>query len=261
METKQLYNNREMKSLRKYIGKQLVSFLRQDNYAHAGESEAIELVMSFYKSRKFDHILDVGCGLGGTSNYIKSKGHCNNISGFDIEDEAISYAKTLYPKINFFTSNVFEVSSVLKEKFDLLCLFNSFYAFNDHKKALEELFKITSHKGQIAIFDYSDPYIGKNTPLYRNGNNGKTPFVPIKLDKIHELMNNSGWQILTIKNLNDQYYFWYDELCKLLIKNKAKVIQNFNENAFNNALSTYDNLRSAIEKNDLGGAIVYAERL
>ncbi|WP_018300908.1 class I SAM-dependent methyltransferase [Fangia hongkongensis] len=254
------YNNRTMTSLRKYVGKQLVSFLRKDNFAHAGESEAIDLVMSAYNNHRFEHLLDVGCGLGGTAQYIKDKGWSKTISGFDVDSEAIDYATSTYKDLNFTCCDVFNVSNNISTSFDMFCLFNVFYAFSDQKKALHELSLIARKGAQLAIFDYSDPCEGKHTPLKRDGKDGRTPFIPVKLDTIETMLSDTAWRPIEIVDISDQYTHWYSQLCTLLIENKSNVIDRFNEEAFDNALSTYSKLTDAIQKKLLGGTIVYAEK-
>ena len=60
-----------MLSLRKITGKKLLSFLRDGDFAHAGETEAINLLMGQFRKKRIQYILDVGCGLGGTAHYLQ----------------------------------------------------------------------------------------------------------------------------------------------------------------------------------------------
>ena len=88
-------------------------------------------------------ILDVGCGLGGTAHYIQQQGW-GTVVGFDIEQEAIDYARKHYPDIEFMISDVIDVHTGLNNRqFDVLCLFNVFYAFSDQSRALQALHKVT----------------------------------------------------------------------------------------------------------------------
>ena len=87
-----------MISMRQYTGKNLVALLRGKNYAHAGEEEAISMVMNYFPKNKDQTILDVGCGLGETSAFIQNNGW-GLVTGFDIEKESIDYAQKTYPEI------------------------------------------------------------------------------------------------------------------------------------------------------------------
>lgn len=256
----ELYTDRPMISLRKYIGKQLVSFLRKGDFAHAGEDEAIELVMSYFKKDTKQTILDVGCGLGGTAEYIQNHSW-GNISGFDIEPEAIKYAQQKYPGITFYTCDVIEADKFIHEQFDILTLFNVFYAFSNQSLALKVLNKLTNINGEIAIFDYSDPCKNQTTPLFRAGSETITPFIPIKLNQIDELLDNTGWQISKVIDISEQYLAWYNHLIQRLLDSKADVLDKFNSQAFENALSTYTKIRDGILEGLLGGVIIYAKKL
>ena len=75
-----------MTSMRQYTGKHLVAFLRGKNYAHAGEEEAISIVLDEFPKKNDRVILDVGCGLGETANFIQKNGW-RLVTGFDIEKE------------------------------------------------------------------------------------------------------------------------------------------------------------------------------
>ncbi len=69
------------KPLRAYARKQLVSFLKKGNFAHAGEEgEAIDLAFANLPHSSKQGILDVGCGLGGTATYMQ-KHHLGQVTG------------------------------------------------------------------------------------------------------------------------------------------------------------------------------------
>ncbi len=73
-----------MLSLRKITGKKLLSFLRNGDFAHAGETDATNLVMSKFRKNRSQCILDVGCGLDGTANYLQEQAW-GQVFAFDIE--------------------------------------------------------------------------------------------------------------------------------------------------------------------------------
>ena len=132
-----------MLQLRQYTGKQKVSYLREGDVAHAGEMESIDVVMQSFSKDKDHNILDVGCGLGGTANYIQSN-EWGAVTGIDIEEQSILYAKQNYPDLDFYCVDATQVDKTLKNKtFDIIVLFNVYYAFYDQLKTLKALSKIT----------------------------------------------------------------------------------------------------------------------
>jgi len=253
-------NNNEHLSLRKFKGKKLVSFLRQGDYAHAGETEAIDRVMAKYQKNNQQLILDVGCGLGGTADYLL-KNNWGKVYGFDIEQEAIDYAKEKYPDVDFFVSNVINVHENTDLKFDILCLFNAFYAFHDQSLALRSLAKVAKENAKLAIFDYLDPCKEGNSPLFRSGDGGRSPVIPIRIDNIKKMLLDNGWQLDELVDISADYYRWYKKIVDQLVENKDEVINHYGELAYNKAHGTYDReICTAILDKTFGGVIVYATK-
>ena len=241
-----------MLSLRKYTGKQLVSYLRQGDFAHAGEQMAIELVMNKFKKVLKRQILDVGCGLGGTAKYIQDQGW-GTVTGFDIESESIQYATQRYPSVNFHVADVEHVDKLFTNiSFDVVCLFNSFYAFHDQNAALFALNKIAKTAADLVIFDYS-----VMTPQQNN----QMPFKPVIISDCQNLLTAAKWKLNEIINITDKYILWYEELINKLETNKMHVITKFGQDAYTAAYSTYSDIYNALLKERLGGVIIYAEKL
>jgi cyclopropane fatty-acyl-phospholipid synthase-like methyltransferase len=63
-----------MMRLNSYQGKRLLALARGADYAHAGETEAIDLVWSGLPKSRTQNVLDAGCGRGGTSGLRVPRG-------------------------------------------------------------------------------------------------------------------------------------------------------------------------------------------
>lgn len=242
--------------MRKYTGKHLGAFLRNQNYAHAGEEEAISMVMNKFDKKKEQTILDVGCGLGGTASFIQHAGW-GQVTGFDIEAASIAYAKKNYPNVNFYISDATKIAEIFHNNFDILCAFNSLYAFRDQTKALAALNMAAKPNARLAIFDYLDLCENSKNSLYRNEANG-LPFIPIKPSTIGEILKKAGWSLLEHVVINEKYEAWYSNLVSALVNNKEKVIKKFSINMYDSAHHRYTGILNAIIKKELGGVIVYA---
>ena len=245
-----------MESMRKYTGKHLGAFLRNQNYAHAGEEEAISMVMNKFDKKKEQTILDVGCGLGGTASFIQQAGW-GQVTGFDIEAASIDYAKKNYPDVDFHVSDATKIAKIFHNNFDILCAFNSLYAFRDQTKALAALNIAAKSNAYLAIFDYLDLCENVKNPLHRNETDG-LPFIPIKLSTIKEILKKSGWNLLENVVINKKYEEWYSNLVSALVNNRENVIKKFSINMYDGAYYRYTNILNAIIKKELGGVIVYA---
>ena len=247
------------KPLRAYAGKQLVSFLRKGDFAHAGEEAAIDLAFSHVAHSPEQSILDVGCGLGGTAAYIQNL-RLGRVTGLDIEKEAILYAQEKYPACVFHCCDVMNAAQVITQQFDLICLFNAFYAFSDQLAALKTLSKFIKMKGKIIIFDYSDPCIKEITPLFSAGDKNTPPFRPISFHGIDILLEQSGWKLLRKVDLSLQYVQWYTQLLDRLLENENETIRLFSQSLFQKAVTTYSSIKESLVKGLLGGILLYAER-
>lgn len=61
-------------SMSSATGKQILSLIRSGDYAHAGEEEAIRPTLDGVTPSPTRAILDMGCGLGETADYISRLG-------------------------------------------------------------------------------------------------------------------------------------------------------------------------------------------
>ncbi len=246
-------------ALREYAGKQLVSFLRKGDFAHAGEEKAIDLAFSTVSHKPKQTILDVGCGLGGTAAYIQNH-HLGQVTGLDIEKEAIVYAQQKYPEITFHCCDVVNAAQIITQQFDLICLFNAFYAFSDQLAALKTLNKLINTKGKIIIFDYSNPDSRKITPLFSAGDKNTSPFKPVSFQGIDSLLEQSGWQLSKKIDISLQYIQWYTQLIDRLLGNESEIIRLFSQSLFQKAVTTYSSIKESLVKGLLGGILLYAEK-
>lgn len=245
--------------LRWFQGKRLVSTIRGSDYAHAGEEEAIIKCLEPFQKDSSRLVLDAGCGQGGTAHYIQKSGW-GKVTGFDIESDSIEYAKIKYSDITFKTFDIDDVEeNSFNEMFNLICLFNSYYAFKDQENALNSLYKIAEKNCDLVIFDYTDLSTDKNNPLIVE-NNPKSNFTPIKLSTIENSIKKSGWSFINIKNLDKEYEIWYESLLELIFKNKNIIIEKYGENGYSKAVNRYSNIYNAIREKILGGCILYARR-
>lgn len=231
-----------------FVGKQMLSMIREGDYAHAGEEESIDLVMNKIPKDRTRLVLDVGCGLGGTAKYIQDHGW-GEVTGIDIEQESIKYAQEKYPDMEFATCSVEDAAKVLDKKFDLIYIFHALYAFPDKLAALTALRKVAKDNAQLVIFAFinRNNYIGSAFSL-----------TLVSIPDLREMLESSGWKLTEVENLDVQHERWYMELVRRIADKRNKIINAFGEDAYNYMHEKYLSILQAIQDKKIGGTIVRA---
>jgi len=243
----------KVKTFNEFDGKIILSFIRNGDYTHAGEEEALDLIMSYFPKDKNRKILDVACGLGGTADYLQKNGW-GEVIGFDIDEEAIRYAKEKYSNESFFISDVSNISNHFEfPNFDLICIVNSFVCFPEQYKCLKELRKLAKLSTKLVIFEYTD-LIGNDNPLAGNGKN--ISFKPIKPDEISSFVNKAGWEITTYVNLDEIFEAWYWNFLKIVESKRPEIDEQFGKNTTNYIRGKYDLIYYGIKNKWIGGCLM-----
>jgi ubiquinone/menaquinone biosynthesis C-methylase UbiE len=244
--------------MRSFQGKTILSFIRNGNYAHAGEEEAILKVFDGIQKCKNQKILDVGCGKGGTAKFVQDHGW-GSVTGIDVEAESIEFACTSYPDIKFYCSDVTKVDSILSEKYDLIYLFNSFYEFSDQEAALSALRKVAHDKTILIIFDYIDLTSGEGTLIIRNDRTKITN--PISLSNFDVFSKKTRWEKISYEDITCNYKEWYQSLLNSIVQKQDTITKKFGESGYCSACKRYTDLLNALEQGEMAGGIIKARTI
>ena len=79
-------------NMNSFEGKRILALIRDGDYAHAGEDEAIERSFRSIPKDPGNWMLDVGCGRGGSADYLRRNGW-GHVEGIDRDAESIEYAR------------------------------------------------------------------------------------------------------------------------------------------------------------------------
>lgn len=235
--------------------KKILAFVRNADYAHAGEKEAIDLTFANIPKNSNQLLLDVGCGLGGTADYLQKQGW-GKVIGFDIDEETVNSAKQKYPDVEFYVGNVCETANFLSQQFDIIYLFNVLYAIPHELKlkALGNLRQLAKTSTQLIIFDYTD--LGKEMKFYTY--NGRDRYYS-KTDVLVEQLKNAGWQLTSLVNLDHKYEVWYENFIAKIVSKKAEIIALSDAESYDLVYNIYIEYLANIKNKALGGAIFYAK--
>ena len=242
-------------NMNSFEGKRILAVIRDGDYAHAGEEEAIERALRSVPKNTRNLILDVGCGRGGSAEYLRRHGW-GSLAGIDRDNDSIAYAKTTYPDVEFHTCDVLDVPATVTRKFDVIYMLNAFYAFANQRDALAALRKVAKPGARLTIFDYAVGGPPNETDLSVEGQ----VFIPhpIQLSAIRDLIRESGWEPGAVEDLSADYTRWYAAFVERIRRKQDEIEKVGGVEWYRFVLSMYSGLHDVIASGKLGGAIVHA---
>ena len=239
-----------------HTGKAILALIRDGDYAHAGEEESIRLVLDRIPPDQHGPLLDVGCGRGGTADYLRRAGW-KPILGVDIDADSIAEARQHYPWVQFQTANVEQLTQSLTDQFGLLVLFNAFYAFPNQALALAQLRNVAEDSALMVIFDYTDPAgcFERREPSVARYDY----WHPLNVATLPHQLAQAGWALQSVDDMSTQYAHWYRQLVAKIHAKREAIIGQFGEAWYDFVERDYAEMLACIEQGWLGGSIVLAK--
>lgn len=175
-----------------------------DAIENVGLWESERIIFNKYLN-KDNKILDIGCGTGRVAISLYKEGY-KNISGLDIEEEFIEYAKSINKDISFYCESILNTSFKDNTFDSAIFSFNGLMTLSntDQIKALKEISRIIKNDGYFIFttYDYLT-YNGNNKlPKQLINNTGLTLYLPT-LEEIKELINKSNFKLIECCNRKD----------------------------------------------------------
>ncbi len=237
--------------------KRVLALVRNADFAHAGEAEAISLTLDRVGKDSSRRVLDVGCGRGGTAEFVR-RGGWGEIVGIDIDAESVAYGRTRYPGCSFLIGDARELGSVVDGAFELVYMFNVFYAFNDHVGVLGQCRGVAARAAMLVLFDYVDRGGYRSAPLIVDG----TDVIPnpIQVSRLEQNLESAGWALEGVRDLDADYERWYAQLVDRIVDQHDAIVDIGDDAVYERALELYGGQLNLIREGRLGGAAVYATR-
>jgi ubiquinone/menaquinone biosynthesis C-methylase UbiE len=236
-------------------GKAILSLVREGDYAHPGEERAIDLVFAPLAMDPARQLLDIGCGRGGTADYVRSHGW-GQVAGVDIDAETLAEAARRYPEVSFVAADVTGIGDLWQGRFDLLYLFNSFYAFPDQPRALGEMARVARPGATLVLFDYTAAAGTVRFPDREQAAN----WTPLDLERLPQQLRDAGWELVCAQDVSSSYLAWYRELCGRIEAQQEEITRRFGREWYDHVHAVYADLLALIEAGTVGGAVIRATR-
>jgi ubiquinone/menaquinone biosynthesis C-methylase UbiE len=242
-------------NMNSFEGKRILALIRDGDYAHAGEEEAIERSFCAIPKNPDHWLLDVGCGRGGSAEYLRRHGW-GHVEGIDRDNDSIEYARATYPNVAFHVCDVLDVPRTVAREFDIVYMFNAFYAFSNQRDALAGLRRVAKPGAQLVIFDYTIGPRANDESLAVDGQ----VLIPhaIRLSQIAAMLRDAGWEPDGVEDLSTEYARWYAAFVERIRLKRAGIEKIGGGDWYTFVLSMYSGLRGAIVQGILGGAMVHA---
>lgn len=143
------------------LGKTIDNITTQDLAAvdefHIGGPLATDHLLGQLNFSEQDHILDVGCGLGGASRFVVNK-YNNRVTGIDLTQEYIDVGKVLCAWVGLDKQVTLHQGSALsmpfeKATFDGALMLHVGMNIEDKAKLFSEVYRVLRPGARFAIYD------------------------------------------------------------------------------------------------------------
>jgi len=133
---------------------------QNDPWQQSGKEGEISLYYSHSRKRLVNQLkklnsnslLEVGCGLGYTTQIIQESIPECYVVGMDISKTAIVKANNLFPNLNFIKGDISSFNLLLEEKYDIIVLNQLlWYILKSLPNTFENCFKLLNSKGKLVI--------------------------------------------------------------------------------------------------------------
>lgn len=236
-------------------GKLVLSMIRGSDYAHAGEAQAIDMVLGALPLGEHTRLLDVGCGIGGTARYVRDAGW-GQVVGVDIDADNIEAAKARHPGIEFVRSDAAALAQCVTPPFDVIYSFNAFFLFADQPAALRAMRAVAARHATLAIFDYVDRGGYATAQAQRDPSTGLRK--ALNVDEMPDLLAQAGWTLERVVSMDADYLRWYQALVGRIESMHDEIVAASSEAFFDYVRERYVFTRDDAAAGRLGGATFYA---
>jgi cyclopropane fatty-acyl-phospholipid synthase-like methyltransferase len=231
-----------------FENKSFLASIRGDDFAHPGEEEAIDLVLSYVKPEPHETVLDAGCGLGATADTIGKRTGAI-VLGVDLDADAMAHANARYQDAQFIPGDITQLGDLALPRVQVIYAFNSLYACHDLQACFAGFTKVAAPDARIAVFDYV---------AYDAASLAQADCLPPSVHSMAEMRQvpeAQGWRCTRIVNLDMEYAAWYGGFLARMDENREALVAARSAEFFDEVRKKYADMRICIERGVLGAAL------
>lgn len=174
---------------------------------HIGGRAATQYVLAKMPLKTEQHVLDIGCGIGGAARYLASAHGCR-VTGIDLTPEYIDAANTLTECVGLADRVRFEVASALglpfeDRSFDAAITFHVAMNIKDRPALYREAARVLKREATFGVYD-----VMKGT---RDGVRYPTPWADTpetshltSPDEMQALLEEAGFSVVEVEDRTAQ---------------------------------------------------------
>jgi len=166
------------------------------------QEKLIEKLLAQLKISREDKILDVGCGLGGSSLYLAKK-YDATVTGITLSQKQVDMATQLAGKdrmenVSFKVEDAQSLASFADNSFDIVWSLESCEQFYDKRMFIQQAFRVLKPGGRLMLATWcsgADEYAGLEAKQYRKLCLAlQLPYMPT-IDSYTKLLQQQGFVI------------------------------------------------------------------
>jgi len=173
---------------------------------HIGGKQATEQLLDQLNFTQQSHVLDIGCGLGGTARFVATK--CRNqVTGIDLTEEYIETGKTLCNWLNLHTQITLQQGNALSmafpdNTFDGSYMLHVGMNIADKVSLFAEIQRVLRPGAMLGIYDVMRDNVGNLTYPVPWASNESTCRLSTP-EEYKEALKSAGFSIVKEKNCRE----------------------------------------------------------
>ncbi|CAH3041219.1 unnamed protein product [Pocillopora meandrina] len=211
--------------------------------------------------QKDQHILDLGCGIGGSAFYIANTYHAH-VLGMDLSTNMINFALKAYESSK--SSQVqFEVSDASTrefpaERFDAVYSRETILHIKDKKALLKKILSWLKPGGQLLITDYCCSR-GEHSELFKKYL-AERQYHLIDVESYGKMLREVGFEAVTAEDRTTQFTQILESELKNFEKSKEEFIKDFSSEDYSSLVNSWTNKLTRCRGGEHTWGVFYARK-
>lgn len=160
--------------------------------------------------QKQGNILDVGCGLGATTNYLLKYYSPNNVVGINISSQQIERSRVNAPECKFICMDATQMEFEVESFDNIICVEAAFY-FDTREQFLKEAWRVLKPGGQLILADI----IFEHTKLLGDWSVPQENIIPNNdVNNYKNIFQQAGFQLLELLKVTDECWLTHFQYLK-----------------------------------------------